>query len=374
MKGAVMSEASTSVCLYIVGDVRLDAPFPFLSPDMAALRKAEARENFSAFLSRAAEGGATHIVFAGNLLSAEYTTDGTVRFLIEELSKYPELSFIVLPGDEDVHLTQSVYLSGRLPKNVHIFSSEKPDLIEDGTAIFYGAAYAPAEDGKIPASISSLADLRPKESEKPGILLLPFGNEHAAAAAAFGAHCAVLSSPHTTVMEVLGEMPLVLSLGSAEGRHTQGFGEGAAVTAVPVDGGFTFSVARVPFSRRRYSWDTLSVDGARTATEVRERIAAYIREKGYGEETFLSLTLTGSVSAELLMHLDGDRYGLYGIRIADDTLPTLGAEELFRDMSVRGELYRSLEGAFRMENATDRRVIAEAVRIGLAALDDRDRE
>ncbi len=369
-----MNEQATSVTLYAAVDLRLDAPFPFLSPEMTAARKAEARETFATFLSSAAEDGATHVILAGNLLSSEYTTDATVRFLISEIGKYPSITFIVLPGDEDVRLLSSVYLSERFPKNLRVFSSEKPDRIDTESAVFYGAVYTEADEEAREDAIRGFADAVRKVEGKPTFLLLPYGREAAAATVTFGAHCTLLTSPSGTATEVVESTPLVLLLGAGEGRSLPGKGEGVKITVTEENGGYRLSATPVPYSRRSYVFETFSVAGAETPSDVRERIAAEVARKGYGSDTFLVLTLTGTVSPELLMHLDGDSYGLYGIRITDDTLPTHGGEELFRDMSVRGELYRSLEGALRLENAADRRVIAEAVRLGLAALDDRDRD
>jgi len=69
---------------------------------------------------------------------------------------------------------------------------------------------------------------------------------------------------------------------------------------------------------------------------------------------------------------DAEGLSLYGMKLIDNTLPDLNTDYLRRDMSVRGELYRSLEGGLLAAHEEDRRAVSAAIRLGLAALDDRD--
>ena len=53
-------------------------------------------------------------------------------------------------------------------------------------------------------------------------------------------------------------------------------------------------------------------------------------------------------------------------------MPTLHAELLERDMSVKGELYRTLRPRLDSQDLDERVAAAEALRAGLAALESRD--
>ena len=114
------------------------------------------------------------------------------------------------------------------------------------------------------------------------------------------------------------------------------------------------------------------MNGASSADDIREKIVDFVKMQGYGEETYLRLTLVGSLPAEMGRPDTTDGLSLYGIRLVDNTLPDLNTEYLRRDMSVRGELYRSLEGGLLAAHEEDRRAVSAAIRLGLAALDNRD--
>ena len=56
------------------------------------------------------------------------------------------------------------------------------------------------------------------------------------------------------------------------------------------------------------------------------------------------------------------------------TIPLYGTESLKRDMSVKGELFRTLLPLLESENEEQRLVAARAFREGLAALENRSRD
>ena len=115
--------------------------------------------------------------------------------------------------------------------------------------------------------------------------------------------------------------------------------------------------------------------GARNDSEAAEAVR---RAAAVGEPaaTSLRVTLCGDVdagyipdTAAILSAAGG--CGLYSLSVYDDTMPLAGCAALADDMTVRGELYRTLLPMMRNGSDDERRTAADALRIGLRALDGR---
>ena len=70
--------------------------------------------------------------------------------------------------------------------------------------------------------------------------------------------------------------------------------------------------------------------------------------------------------------LSATKTGLRTLKIKNDTLPVLSGEGLARDITLRGELYRTLLPKLESEDPTERRTAAAALRIGLFAIDGKN--
>ena len=84
--------------------------------------------------------------------------------------------------------------------------------------------------------------------------------------------------------------------------------------------------------------------------------------------------LYGSVSSEYAPSAERIKEaisGLYSLDVKDETLPTLDEELLAQDVSVRGEFYRTLLKTIREGTEEERKTAVLALRLGLAALDDK---
>ena len=97
-------------------------------------------------------------------------------------------------------------------------------------------------------------------------------------------------------------------------------------------------------------------------------------EHGFSENTALRVTFTGATPPDFTppATADGSVLGLYYLELCDRTSPTFDARELERDMTVRGELYRSLLPRLTDGTPEDRATAARALRMGLAALAGED--
>jgi hypothetical protein len=117
--------------------------------------------------------------------------------------------------------------------------------------------------------------------------------------------------------------------------------------------------------------ESVDVTGAETSSEILSVIERTVTEKGYGEETSLRVILTGSVSPELSAFVKADAalLGLSMLEIENATSPVYDDAMLKNDVSLRGALYRRLLPALSSDDKRERAVAAEALRLGLAALD-----
>ena len=99
-----------------------------------------------------------------------------------------------------------------------------------------------------------------------------------------------------------------------------------------------------------------------------------ISDKKYGIETALRCTLVGQVEPTFVIptSLENDVFGLYCFELCDRTSPLYGTELLRRDMSMKGELFRTLLPHLEGDNEEQRIIAARALREGLAALENRN--
>ena len=166
--------------------------------------------------------------------------------------------------------------------------------------------------------------------------------------------------------------------GFIEGRGFEEEGVGGFLRIdITLDGGERTVEGRfVPISHHRYETVTLDVTGAGGMDEVEARILALIAEESFGEDTSLRVVLQGELHPTVILYEDTElnaRLPLYSIQLVDETVPTYGAEELERDMTLRGQVYRIFhKRLLAAVNTEDRVALAHAMRLCLAALDSRD--
>ena len=73
-----------------------------------------------------------------------------------------------------------------------------------------------------------------------------------------------------------------------------------------------------------------------------------------------------------MSNFESDAFGLYYFKVIDKTLPLFGTEWLKRDMSVKGQIFRALSPDLHSDDEEKKLITAKALRIALAALDNRE--
>lgn len=132
-------------------DLHLDSPFAGLSPEQAALRRAEQRGLLDRLADLANEEEADLVLLSGDLLDSRRVYRETVDALAQTLGRIRAKVFLA-PGNHDPFNAASPYTLPIWPDHVHIFASPVPEgmeLPELGCTV-YGAAFID-ESGQIAA-------------------------------------------------------------------------------------------------------------------------------------------------------------------------------------------------------------------------------
>ncbi len=354
------------------GDVHLDTPFSTLDPSHAEIRRNELRGTFTSMLHYARTENFDMILISGDLFDAIFVTRDTIAMIKSEFSKI-SCPIVISPGNHDSVSEASVWRQGIFPDNTYIF--DRPELqyfdFPELNTRVWGWAFTSRT-----MTVSPLTGRRADEdSDGTRINLLCAHGDltsplsvtcplTVAELEAFGADYAALGHIHSP--EDYGDR--IAYCGCLEGRTFNETGI-KGVIDVTVDGDRIVS-RRVPLAKRRFEERTLRVSGAATNTELKSRIESFIASEGLGDETVLRLTLTGEVDPSLVLNrtlLEKDSR-VFVLMIADETSPLLNADELRRDPTVRGEFFRLLEGRLNSADPEERRLAADALRVGLAAL------
>lgn len=355
------------------GDIHLDTPFSGVDSSHAQIRRNELRAAFTSMLHFAKCEKVDMILIAGDLFDAQFVTRETLALIKREFEQI-KCPIVISPGNHDSVGESAVWQKGVFTDNTYIFtrdSLEHFDFPELGVRV-WGWAFTSRDMEKNPLGshradedggegminlLCAHGDLTP--SRRPTCPLTVGELER------FGAHYAALGHIHNPREYT----PRIAYCGCLEGRAFDELGVKGALL-VELDGE-RITKRKLRFSKRRYELDELDVYGASSNTELAERIRAFIAEKHYGDDTLLRLTLKGEVSpsftvSETALATCSDR--VFALDIVDKTVPMLDSEQLRRDPTLRGELYRVLEGALCSENSGERARAAEALRIGLAAI------
>ncbi len=364
-----------------MGDLHLDSPFSSLSVDKSEIRRRELRATFTSIIYYAKEVAADIVLISGDLFDDGFCTAETAELLCTQFASLPDCRFVISPGNHDPYVRGSLYESKKLPKNVHVFSGEglQRYVFEDINTEVYGWAFCSKSLSESP--------LAGKCADDNGRLHLVCGHCDMASPISsycpvtkedvvrFGAHYNAFSHIHKTP-ELFSENGVWWSYsGFVEGRSFDECGVGGIYfIEAKTSGDFALDIKRKNIARRHYEWEKIDISGASDLAFVAEKIDARIKEKRYGEETLLRVTLYGAVSPSLenLSRLESAVRGIFMLEIIDETAPTFDGGVLEKDMTMRGELYRELLPLFESGSPMERATAAEALKMGLAALSGRN--
>jgi len=356
------------------GDLHLDSPFASLDQRRAEIRKNELRAAFTSMMTYARMNEVDIALFAGDLFDNHYISRETIALMDRELQKFAKPVFIT-PGNHDCADDKSVWRKHTFPENVHVFTQEELSSVrlpELGATVWgYGfttpAMYEcpilghRAADSAYPDDIQILlchADTQDTKSR-----CAPLTEKQLAL---FGADYAALGHIHNP--PAAGEK--YAYCGCLEPRDfTENGPRGACIVDITKTNGVSsVKIKRIRFSKRRYESASIDLTGCAVMEDVKERIADFLVQKKFGDDTLLRLRCTGTLAEGLVLSPDilGDM-GLFLLKIEDATLPD--SAQLAADTGIRGAFYRKLVPALHDSDPRKRETALRALRYGLAAID-----
>lgn len=364
-----------------MGDLHLDSPFSSLGIDKSEIRRREMRATFTSIIYYVKEVGADLVLISGDLFDDGYASAETAELLCSQFASLPNCHFVIAPGNHDPYTKGSLYASKKLPKNVHVFNSERLSrfVFEELNTEVYGWGFCSSSLRESP-----LAGASPDQN---GRLHLVCGHCDMASAIStycpvtkedvinFGARYNAFSHIHKTP-ELCSEGEVFWSYsGFVEGRSFDECGKGGIYfIEAETSGDFKLDIKRKNIARRHYEWEKIDVSGASTLSDVAEKIDAVIQKNHYSEDTILRVTLFGAVAPgiENITRLENAVRGIFSLEIEDKTSPTFDSGVLENDLTMRGELYRELLPLLTSGTPEERATAAAALKIGLAALEGRN--
>lgn len=371
--------------IFHCADLHLDSPFTGCD-----LRKSEAsrkrlRAVFSKMMSHIRETGYDLVLMAGDIYDSGFVTDETAELFEKELALLP-CPVVIAPGNHDPYVKGSIYACRHFPDNVKIFTQEtlsRFDFDRLGVSV-YGYAFCDNVLRKNPlVGVKTLSDGRINillAHTEIGAPLSPYAPISYADLDAAGFDYAALGHIHNAKKEHRGNRCVSAYSGFAEGRAFDELGFGGALSVSIFETGekVDISVSKIQFASHRYEEETLDVTGAFEDAQVRGKLCELIERKEYGKETSLRVILCGEVDIGYTPSVSALTYDcaspLDFLEIRDKTLPIFDGKYLEKDISLKGELYRTLkEKMISAESGgASATLAATALRIGLAALEGRD--
>ncbi len=355
------------------GDIHLDSPFSGLDERRAEIRKTELRGTFSSLMTYIRTNAVDILLVAGDFFDRGFVTRETVSIVMREFSRVPDCKIIISPGNHDPYTPDSVYAKVRFPENVYIFKDEKQSCFsfpELGVDV-YGYAFTG----------ESLAECPVEPAENNDRIKLLCAHAHlgaptstyaptsAARLSACGFDYAALGHVHNAPPLAEEDGCVYGYCGCLEGRGFDETGTKGAIQLEINEGKLT--ARTLSFAKRKYEWCRISVSGVTSAHELTDRIRALIKEKRYGTETLLRVTLEGSLPSSLIVSPDmiaADITEVYSVEIKDETTLLLDDEYLMNDPTVKGEFYRLLRPQLEDSDPEIRRTALRALRYGMAAM------
>lgn len=365
------------------GDLHLDSPFSSLDPERAEERRRGLAAVFSRTMQLAADEKCDAVLIAGDLFDCSYISPDTVASMCAAMRRL-ECPIVIAPGNHDPYTDGSVWAARRadFPDNVYIFRTSELtsfDFPDIALTVFGYAFTSDRLDGDPLAGAVGLA-----RQDRTSVLcahaditspMSKYAPLSLRGLAESGLAYAALGHIHNPPKAAIYGSTVTAYCGFPEGRgfDEEGFG---AVSLVSFEDGTVSDMRRVRVGMHRYLTVRADASGAGSDAESAAAAMRAMAEVDEAAATSLRVVLGGDTEAEYIPDTSKilreiDCGGFYSVEVTDDTLPLAGGTSLADDLTVRGELYRTLLPIMQNGSADERRTAADALRIGLRALDGR---
>ncbi len=367
----------SSVKIFHMADVHLDAPFSSLSPTEAELARRSLRSAFVSALFTAKNRGVDIFLIAGDLFDSDYVTPDTRDFLCAKLSEYKDMRFFISPGNHDPYTETSPYATMPLPKNVHVFRGKGVAVIEELGVAVYGVGFTSAETTESPLSglpqlDKSLINIMVCHGDV-GVPSSPYGPISKEEIAKSGFDYLALGHIHKA-SGVLSEAGVHYAYpGCTEGRGFDETGDKGAFIGTISKGEADLSF--ISLARRKYAVETLDISDVEDRTELVDAVRTLMLP--YGSDTHLRIVLTGTPKA--IINIGAEFFETGGsnpmtLEIKDKSTPRISLTEAEEKTTLMGVFTRRMQEKLDLlpEGSEERETYGAAMRMGLLALNGRD--
>ena len=170
---------------------------------------------------------------------------------------------------------------------------------------------------------------------------------------------------------------LIAYSGFAQGRSFDELGEGGAYI---VDIDLTSKKAtleRIKLSSMSYEIERIDVTSLSNDNDVALKIESVIKAKDYGNYTALRVILTGAIPSDYALNVNSIKEILSStnlalLQIKNETVSNFDLAQLEKDITIRGEIYRSLLPLLNSDDEKEKQKASLALKFALSALDKRE--
>ena len=365
-----------------IADFHLDSAFSGFEKDVADKKREELRECFAKTMALVKERDVKLVLIAGDLFDTPFCSGATRRAVFDAIER-AGVPVVIAPGNHDYYNKNGTYSDRGLPENAFVFTSSELgrfDFDELGVSVV-GYAFTSEKYEKNP-----LAEDIPTSEDNINILcahaelgshVSRYAPISANAIARAGFVYAALGHVHNPPKPAYAGATLIAYSGFPQGRSFDELHDGG-VYLVDIDPDTrAVEYERIITSRLSYEIEKLDVTALSSDSEVAQAIEDLVSLRAYGEDTALRVILNGAVPSGYTPSQSGIMAcktisPLALLQIKDNTRPSLDLDYLEKDMTVRGEVYRSLLPMLNSEDEYERQKAALALKFALAALDKRE--
>ena len=368
--------------IFQMGDLHLDSPFSGGDILRSENGRKRLRSLFRRMMDFVRENKYDLVLIPGDLYDTGFLSEESAEMIRTELSSLP-CPVVISPGNHDPYEKGSFYASASLPENVHVFRDEKLEKFEfeELGAVVYGYAFTSSVHRENPLqgffADSDKIKLLCAHSEV-GVPLSVYAPMSYGDIEASGIDYAALSHIHKAPEVYCSSRLTAAYSGFAEGRGFDEIGEGSALSISIFETGEKKEIKYERLSFSNYSFEILPINVTDIACDddIARIIEREINTLHYGENNSLRIILEGFLPIDHSPNLSYIKKRCASLvdyfEIKDNTLPLADAKVLSKDMTLRGELFRTLEEKLSSSDMRERNLAAMALRIGLASLDGRD--
>ncbi len=350
-------------------DFHLDSPFSGLTEEKARQRRRECRELVSRLVDYANSQGVELMLLCGDLFDSRRVYAQTTEELSAALGRFRG-QVVITPGNHDPWSRHSPYARQNWPENVHIFREEgleRVDFPQYGCAV-YGAAFTAEEapplelteslvregevtllaiHGEVTGGSSRYRAIHPRVLERSGVDYAALGHVHACSGVQYAGKTAYAYC------------------GCPEGRGFDELDEKGFLVGEVGEG--KVELRFVPFARRQYRQIAVDVTGRDACAAAQEALSG-------AAEDICRLVLTGERGDDTDVPMLEERLSplVWQLEIRDRRREAENIWSRCGEDSLRGLFLARLREEYNGADEERKRIIEQAVRYGLAAMENRE--